>query len=141
MRAWLLRGNALVRYYGLLPALIAAVTGMVVQYAAAQRPYECASWSAWIDRAPGGRAMPTLHLRGKCAFHVAGNYDLEFKPHRPSSADPNVMLLDFGVRVPRGTSGVSRTSATISYDRSVSARYKTVLLLPDRVAIPVRQVY
>lgn len=66
---------------------------------------------------------------------------LEFKPHRPSSADPKVLLLDFVVRTPAGTGGVSRTSATISYDRSVAARYRTVLLLPDRVAVPVRQVY
>ena len=85
--------------------------------------------------------MPTLHLRGKCAFHVAGNYNLEFKPHRPSSGNPSVLLLDFVVRTPPGASGASRTSATISYDRSVAARYRTVLLLPDRVAVPIRQVY
>lgn len=141
MRARPVHGIAIFRYHRLLPAFLAAVAAVIVQSTAAQPSYDCNAWSAWIDRAPGGGSMPTLHLRGKCAFHVAGNYNLEFKPHRPLSADPHVLALDFVVRTPAGAAKASRTSAGISYDRSVGARYKTVLLLPDRIAIPVRQVY
>src|SRR5215470_8955600 len=105
MRARLLRGIAAFRNYRVIAAFFAATTGVLVPSAGAHPAYNCTAWSAWIDRAPSAGAMPTLHLRGKCAFHVAGHYDLEFKPHRPSSTDPKVLLLDFVVRTPPGASG------------------------------------
>jgi hypothetical protein len=95
----LLRGITALRYYWLLPAaFLAAIAGLMMHSAAAQSPYGCASWSAWIDRAPGSGAIPTLHVRGLCAFRVAG-YSVQMKPHLPQ------------------------------------------LLLPDRISVPVREVY
>jgi len=133
-------GRAL-RYHLLLPAaFLAVIAGLMMHSVAAQSPYDCATWSAWIDRMPGPEAIPTLHVQGQCTFRVAG-YSVEVTPHIPQGPDPNVYLLDLIAHAPAGpaTPGVGTTS--ISYATSVADKYKTVLLLPDRIAVPVREVY
>jgi len=137
----LLRGITALRYYWLLPAaFLAAIAGVMMHSAAAQSPYDCASWSAWIDRMPGPGAIPTLHVQGQCTFRVVG-YRVEIKPHLPPGADPNVFLMDLVVHAPGGPQVPGAGSASVSYATSVTAKYHTVLLLPDRIAVPVRQVY
>lgn len=137
----LLRGITALRYYWLLPAaFLAAIAGLMMHSAAAQSPYDCASWSAWIDRAPGPGAIPTLHVRGQCAFRVAG-YSVQMKPHLPQSADPNMFLMDLAVHAPAGPPMPGDGSVSVSYATIVPAKYETVLLLPDRISVPVREVY
>jgi hypothetical protein len=137
----LLRGITALRYYWLLPAaFLAAIAGVMMHSAAAQSPYDCASWSAWIDRMPGPGAVPTLHVQGRCTFRTVG-YRVEFKPHLPPGADPNVFLMDLVVHAPAGPQVPGVGSASVSYATSVTATSHTVLLLPDRIAIPVREVY
>lgn len=129
------------RYQLLLPAaFLAVIAGVMMNSAAARSPYDCATWSAWIDRMSGPGAIPTLHVEGQCAFRVVG-YSVELKPHLPQGADPNVFLLDLIVHAPAGAAVPGVGSASIAYATSVAARYQTVLLLPDRIAVPVRQVY
>jgi hypothetical protein len=137
----LLRGITALRYYWLLPAaFLAAIAGLMMHSAAAQSPYDCASWSAWMDQTPGPGAIPTLHVRGQCAFRVIG-YTVEMRPHLPPSADPNVFLIDLAVHSPAGPQMSGDGSASVSYATIVPAKYQTVLLLPDRIAVPVREVY
>jgi len=135
-------GRAL-RYQLLLPAaFLAVMAGVMMHSAAAQSPYECAAgpWSAWIDRMPGPGAIPTLHVEGQCTFRVIG-YRVEVKPYLPPGTDPNVYLLDLIVHAPAGPAEPGVGTAKISYATSVAGKYQTVLLLPDRIAIPVREVY
>lgn len=137
----LFRGITALRYYWLLPAaFLAAIAGVMMHSAAAQSPYDCASWSAWIDRMPGPGAIPTLHVRGRCTFRMIG-YSVEVKPHLPPGADPNVSLMDLVVHAPAGPPVPGAGRASISYSTGVNAQYHTVLLLPDRIAVPVGEVY
>ncbi len=141
MGTHLLRGITALRYYWLLPAaFLAATAGVMMHSAAAQSPYDCAAWSAWIDRMPGPGAVPTLHVQGQCAFRVVG-YRVEVNPHVPAGADPNVYLLDLTVHSPTGPGVPGVGSEKVSYATSVADKYQTVLLLPDRITVPVRQVY
>lgn len=141
MGTHLLRGITALRYYWLLPAVfLAAIAGVMMHSVAAQSPYDCPSWSAWIDRMPGPEAIPTIHVQGRCSFRFAG-YSAELKPHFPQGADPNVFLMDLVVHAPAGPAVPGAGSASIAYATSVAAKYGTVLLLPDRIAVPVHQVY
>jgi hypothetical protein len=137
----LFRGITALRYCWLLPAaFLAAIAGVMMHSAAAQSPYDCAAWSARIDRMPGFGAIPTLHVQGQCTFRVIG-YSVEVKPHLPPGADPNVFLMDLVVHAPAGPQVPGVASARASYSTSVTANYHTVLLLPDRIAVPVSGVY
>lgn len=141
MGTHLLRGITALRYYWLLPAvLLGAIAGVMMHSAAAQSPYECATWSAWIDRMPGPGAIPTLHVQGQCTFRVVG-YSVALKPHLPQGADPNVFLMDLAVQAPAGSAVPGVGTASVSYATSVTTKYRTVLLLPDRIAVPVREAY
>jgi hypothetical protein len=136
----LCRRAGMFRYHLLLPAaLLAALATVLMHSVAAQSPYDCASWTAWVDRAPGLGAIPTLHVQGNCTFRFVG-YRAELRPHLPPGADSNV-LLDVIVHAPAGpaTPGVGGTS--LSYSTSVDSSNETVLLLPDHIAVPVRQGY
>ena len=137
----LLRGITALRYYWLLPAaFLAAIAGVMMHSAAAQSPYDCAAWSAWIDGTPGPGAVPTLHVQGQCAFRVVG-YRVEVNPHFPQGADPNVYLLDLTVHAPTGPAAPGVGNEKVSYAIGVTDKYQTVLLLPDRITVPVHQVY
>jgi hypothetical protein len=140
-RRRLSRRLSTLRYQLLLPAaLLAALATMMMHSVAAQSPYDCAAWTAWIDRVPAPGAIPTLHVQGACTFRFTG-YSAELRPHLPPSADANVFLLDMIVHQPAGPAAPGVGSASMSYATSVSSRYQTVLLLPDHIAVPVRQAY
>jgi hypothetical protein len=129
------------RYHLLVPAaLLAALATVMMHSVAAQSPYDCASWTAWLDRMPGPGAIPTLHVQGNCAFRFVG-YSAELRPHLPPSADPNVFLLDLIVHAPAGPAIPGSGGASLSYSTSVTSRYQTVLILPDHLAVPVRPTY
>jgi hypothetical protein len=121
--------------------LLAAAAGLMMHSAAAQPPYSCATWNAWIDRMPGPGAVPTLHVQGQCTFQVVG-YSVELKPHvPPAGADNGVFLLDLVVHQPAGPAVAGVGSASVSYATSVTGRYHAVMLLPDRIEIPVKQTF
>jgi hypothetical protein len=130
------------RYQLLLPAaLLAAIATVMMHSVAAQSPYDCAKWSAWIDRMPpSAGAIPTLHVQGNCTFRFIG-YSAELRPHLPPSADPNVSLFDLVVHAPAGSTAPGSAGERLSYSTSVASRYQTVVLEPDHIAIPVRETY
>lgn len=137
----MLRRLSALRYQLLLPAVLLAVFATVMMSAvAAQSPYECAHWTAWIDRMPGPGAVPTLHVQGNCTFRFVG-YNPELRPHMPPSADPSVFLLDLIVHAPAGPATPGVEGGSFSYSTNVTSAYQTVLLLPDHVVVPVRQVH
>ncbi|HLW47759.1 MAG TPA: hypothetical protein VKW09_08330 [bacterium] len=129
------------RYHLLLPAaLLAAIATVMMHSVAAQSPYDCAGWSARIDRTPGPGAIPTLHVQGGCTFRFTG-YSAELRPQLPPGADPNVVLLDLVVHAPAGLATPGAGGTTLSYTTSVTSSYETVLLLPDHIVVPVHQAY
>ena len=137
----MLRRLSALRYQLLLPAvLFTTITTVMMHCAAAQSPYECTHCTAWIDRMPGRGAVPVLHVQGNCSFRFVG-YNPELRPHMPPSVNPNVFLLDLIVHAPAGPATPRVGAGSFSYSTGVTSAYQTVLLLPEHVVVPVRQVY
>jgi hypothetical protein len=135
------QGARPVRYYWLLPAaFLAAIAAVMMHAAAAQSPYDCDNWTAWIDRMPGPGAVPTLHVQGSCAFRFAGD-GVGLKPHLPPGNDSGVLLMDLVVHAPAGPQAPGSGGASISYSSSVASKYRTVVILPDRITVPIRPTF
>ena len=139
----LLRGITALRYYWLPPAaFLAAIAGLMMHSAAAQSPYDCASWSAWMDRMPGPGAIPTLRVRGQCAFRVVG-YRVEMRPHLPPSADPNVFLMDLAVHAPAAVLDQHQKGVKNLWGHSkgfASQVENFVITIDDEIAKPIQMV-
>jgi hypothetical protein len=134
------RGFGTFRYHLLLPAAFLAIIATVMMHSvAAQSPFDCVRWTASTDRRPAPGAVSTLHVQGDCTFRFAG-YNAELRPHLPLSTDSNVFLLDVIVHPPAGPAVPGRGGVEdLSYSTRVGSSYQTVLLLPDHIAVPVRQ--
>ena len=95
-------------------------------------------WAAVHDHLPPG--APTLRVHGKCTFPTAG-YVVELRRHEPPGADPRDLLLEKVVRAPAGPLAEAVTVVPVNYDEETDVEYDTVTILPDGIAVPVRDVH
>jgi hypothetical protein len=98
---------------------------------------ECKDWSAWHDRQPVEPA--TLHVVGKCNFTTSG-YKVELKPASPQGINPKIYILQKIVTPPRGASNDVLTIVSVQYNEKTNAHYDQVLIVPDNVTVPVKEV-
>ena len=95
-------------------------------------------WAAVHDHLPPG--PPTLRVHGKCTFPTAG-YVVELRRHEPPGADPQELLLEKVVREPAGPLAEAVTVVPVNYDEETDVEYETVTILPDGIAVPVRDIH
>lgn len=86
----------------------------------------------------GSSALPTLHVQGWCTVRLVGS-SVELRPHVPSSTNPNVYLMDLVVHAPAGPAVLGTGAASLSYATTVANPYRTLLIFPDGISVPVRQ--
>ena len=99
--------------------------------------FKCADWKAWHDREPGGPA--TLHVTGKCEFPTGG-YKVELKPVKPQGINPKIYILEKIVHPPTGPANDVVTNIEVHYTEKTNAHYDEVLIVPDKVTVPVKEV-
>jgi len=95
-------------------------------------------WAAVHDHLPPG--PPTLRVHGKCTFPSAG-YVVELRRREPPGADPRNLLLEKVVREPTDPVTEAVTVVKVNYDEETDVEYDTVTILPEGIAIPVRDIY
>ncbi len=95
-------------------------------------------WAAVHDHLPPG--PPTLRVHGKCTFPSAG-YSVELRRHEPPGADPRDLLLEKVVREPASPVAEAVTVVPVNYDEETDVEYDTVTILPEGIAIPVRDIH
>ena len=95
-------------------------------------------WAAVHDHLPPG--PPTLRVHGKCTFPTAG-YVVELRRHEPPGADPRDLLLEKVVREPAGPVAATVTVVPVNYDEATDVEYETVTILPEGIAVPVRDIH
>ena len=95
-------------------------------------------WAAVHDHLPPG--PPTLRVHGKCTFPSAG-YVVELRRREPPGADPRDLLLEKVVREPAGPVTEAVTVVKVNYDEETDVEYDTVTILPEGIAVPVRDIH
>ncbi len=95
-------------------------------------------WAAVHDHLPPG--PPTLRVHGKCTFPSAG-YSVELRRHEPPGTDPRDLLLEKVVCEPAGAVAEAVTVVPVNYDEETDVEYDTVTILPDGIAVPVRDIH
>ncbi len=95
-------------------------------------------WAAVHDHLPPG--PPTLRVHGKCTFPSAG-YSVELRRHEPPGVDPRNLLLEKVVRAPTDPVAEAVTVVPVNYDEETDVEYDTVTILPDGIAVPVRDIH
>ncbi len=105
------------------------------------RSRPAADWDGWAavhDHLPPG--PPTLRVHGKCTFPSAG-YSVELRRHEPPGTDPRDLLLEKVVREPAGPVAEAPTVVPVNYDEATDVEYDTVTILPEGIAVPVRDIH
>ena len=95
-------------------------------------------WAAVHDHLPPG--PPTLRVHGKCTFPSAG-YSVELRRHELTGTDPRGLLLEKVVREPAGPVPEALTVVPVNYDEETDVEYDTVTILPEGIAVPVRDIH
>ncbi len=95
-------------------------------------------WAAVHDYLPPG--PPTLRVHGKCTFPSAG-YVVELRRHEPPGMDPRDLLLEKVVREPAGPVAEAVTVVPVNYDEETDVEYDTVTILPEGIAVAVRDIH
>ena len=136
-----LRGHARVPRTEVTPRGEVDRTGLVTPPGGPPRARPAADWDGWAavhDHLPPG--PPTLRVHGKCTFPSAG-YAVELRRHEPPGTDPRDLLLEKVVREPAGPVAEAVTVVPVNYAEETEVEYETVTILPEGIAVPVRDVH
>jgi hypothetical protein len=94
---------------------------------------------------PGKREVESRFLLGgKCRFPTSG-YSVELRPHIPPSSDPKILLLDAIVHAPTNAVPQVPTDELVRFllpeSPYAGILYEKVIILPDKLVLPVGQVW
>lgn len=99
----------------------------------------CSDWKAWLNLQPG-TSPPTLHVSGNCQFPTSG-YSVELVPANRKEQQVDVYVLRKVVHKPEGMALQVISDVPVKYTKETTAQYKTVLIKPDKVRVPVEKIY
>jgi hypothetical protein len=102
-----------------------------------QKTSNCSDWKAVHDFMPPGPAR--LRVTGQCTFPTPG-YTVTLKKHEPQGINPAILILDKVTVAPTGVEPQLVTKLTVAYRERTDQNYREVLVLPDNVTIPVKEV-
>jgi hypothetical protein len=99
----------------------------------------CSDWKAWLNLQPG-TSPPTLQVSGNCQFPTSGD-SVELVPANRKEQQVDGYVLRKVVHKPEGMALQVISDVPVMYTKETTAPYKTVLIKPDNVRVPVEKIY